>query len=195
MILRKVVVRVPRRLLTTTTVRTTTARRCRAKHAAFECAWGPAVAGAVIPSSSPRRVRRVSMSRVLYVYFRSTKVRKYESTFVLSYFRTSEVHVQYTTHAYPTHAPWARRRNHSPRYGGAPCTLKRGMLCAASSRGCCSDCCCCQQPPRHTNDHFSQDHRAAPREETRAKRNQRARSSRDELPHSSWTSGDATRFA
>ena len=95
----------------------------------------------------------------------------------------------------PTHAPWARRRNHSPRYGGAPCTLKRGMLCAASSRGCCSDCCCCQQPPRHTNDHFSQDHRAAPREETRAKRNQRARSSCDELPHSSWTSGDATRFA
>ena len=95
----------------------------------------------------------------------------------------------------PTHAPWARRRNHSPRYGGAPCTLKRGMLCAASSRGCCSDCCCWQQPPRHTNDHFSQDHRAAPREETRAKRNQRARSSCDELPHSSWTSGDATRFA
>ena len=54
----------------------------------------------------------------------------------------------------PTHAPWARRRNHSPRYGGAPCTLKRGMLCAASSRGCCSDCCCCQQPPRQPNDYF-----------------------------------------
>ena len=42
---------------------------------------------------------------------------------------------------------------------------------------------------------FSKDQRAASREEMRSKRNQRARSSRDELPHSSWTSGDATRFA